>query len=94
MQGRGQGDVDHVELRILEHCIEIIVGGDAREVHLPARRAKVSFDIPPIAGQTFAILLANRSHLHPPYFLVRKVVDHAHKAEAGDSYAKHKRLTI
>ena len=90
VQRWGQGDIDQVELRILEHRVEIIVGGHPREVHLLAGRTKVSLDRAPIARQSPAVLLTDCRHLHAPHLLVRKVVDHAHEAETGDSYANHK----
>ena len=87
--GRRQADVDHIEVRIGQHLVEIGIPGNALEVHHLALRTEIPLDRPPIAGQPLLVLLAQRGHLHAADLLIGLIVDHPHKTDARNADVYH-----
>ena len=64
MQFGRQADVDHVEVGIGEHRVEVVEPFHARQIDFRPWRSKVAFDPAPIAGQFFPIARADGRHTH------------------------------
>ncbi len=89
MQGRGKGDVNQVDRIVCEQIGQIGVRAHAGEIHLLAAGAEVTLDLAPIAGEAFAVLLAECDNSYIAELLIGEVVNHPHEAEAGNADANH-----
>ena len=58
-------NVDHVQARIGEHCVQAVIAVDPAQVHHLTRRAEVPLDRPPVACKTDRVLLAEAQTLTP-----------------------------
>src|SRR4051794_10824943 len=91
MRSWWQADVDHIQLGIGEHLVNLFVGVDAGEIHLGPGGPEVSLDGPPIAGQPRAVLLAHGGDFHALQTAISQVVDHAHETDSRDADSNHSR---
>jgi hypothetical protein len=83
VQVRRQAQIDQVDFRIAKQFLDVAVLRQSRRIDLLARRPEIALDTAPIARQLLRIASTNRRQLHSLRLLVGKVVNPAHKADAG-----------
>ena len=81
-----QADVDHVNVRVGDHVVQFRIRRVRRHVNHFALRTEVAFDFRPVASQTvLTVLFAKRHNLNVWNLLIGKVMNPAHKSNAGNA---------